>query len=583
MIKKYILSLLSVVFFVSTSQAKHIDVTEAMNIAKNFCTTSVAAKGYGVVPSDVTMKLSYAEKSILSDEDNVYVFNRSDNGFVIVSADDCAAPVLGYSMNETFDYDNSPCNVKAWLKYYSSQIDYAEANKLSFSGKTVSSASIVVSPLLNGVSYGGYTRNIVWNQGTPYNSKCPQDNNGRCVTGCAATAMAQVLTFYQWPVNGVGSHSYVWNGQTLSVDFSSTAYDWASIFSTEPSSYTLNSKFRNAIGTLMYHCGVSVNMSYSSAGSGASPYDIAPAMLAYFNYDKSIALLLHEYFSETDWENIMKKELDKGRPVLYSGYTKSDEGHIFVCDGYDSSDYFHINWGWGGSGNGYFLLTALDPSQQGIGGSTADLAFNYSQMAFVGIQKPVAGSKPNTQILSDGLPEIDKTISKGGNMNMINSLNKDTVFVTNLSADSVEMNMAYVLFDANGKEVYNEKFFDSDFWFNQPYSYKFYDCYVPFPSSLTDGSYKLYLDYKVTGESAWKNILIPYGKNNCYNVDVKGNSVHVYSATSTSIRSNHIVGKEYDNANKVIYNMNGIRQNSLQHGVNIIRQSDGSVKKVVVR
>ena len=322
----------------------------------------------------------------------LYVFNSStDNGgYLVVAADDVAIPVLGYADSGSFDPESMPDNMKAWLAGYSAEIAAAAkagvtSTVTSFSPLKADRADI--APLLK----------TLWNQDAPYNNLCPVRSGTRCPTGCVATAIAQVMKYHSWPEKGSGSFSYTDNGQTLSANFGATTYDWANMLDSYSGSYTTTQA--NAVATLMYHCGVASQMNYNPGGSGSNYLTASQALVKYFNYDKGLACLQRNFYPLSEWIGMIYDELAAGRPVPYSG-TNNTDGHAFVCDGYQSGDYFHINWGWGGMSDGYFLITALDPENQGIGGSAA--GYNQNQDMIVGMQRPVQGSTPRPIIYATG-------------------------------------------------------------------------------------------------------------------------------------------------------------------------------------
>ncbi len=296
----------------------------------------------------------------------IYMFSRgTDNGFIAVSADDMTVPLLGYSTTGTLPTSERelPDGMRYWLTTLAEQ---AALNSTSSTARRVRYASperAEIAPMTK-------TR---WNQDSPYNDKCPEISGTRCVTGCVATALAQVLRYYAYPAKGTGTHSYTWNGQDLSFDYASTAFDWDNMTDTYTDASSQTEK--DAVATLMYACGVSVDMNYGTGESGAVSRNIGNALIDNFGYDKGVRFLSRDYYTITEWENIVYENLKNFGPVLYGGNNNSG-GHEFVCDGYRNG-YFHFNWGWGGMSDGYFLLTALDPDSQGIGGSTS--GYNFDQ------------------------------------------------------------------------------------------------------------------------------------------------------------------------------------------------------------
>ena len=337
----------------------------------------------------------------LTEDDEVYVFCRPDGGYLVLPADDAAPAILGYADGGTFSADAMPPAMKWWLGEYARQLKHggmAPAQKAD---------RAPIAPLCS-------TR---WNQDAPYNNMCPTVGTQRSVTGCAATAMAQVMKYHNWPEKGTGSHSYTWNNTTLSMDFANTTFDWANMLDSYTGTSTAAQK--QAVAQLMYACGVSIDMDYSPSASGAPDFYIAAAMANYFGYDAGIRYYSRDYYGINDWNDLVYGQLAEYGPVQYSGQS-SEGGHSFVCDGYSSDGYFHINWGWGGMSDGYFLLSALDPGVQGIGGSTS--GFNYVQ-SFIGcVRKPVSGSKMYVNYMMESFEITQSSARLGSNINVTGSL-----------------------------------------------------------------------------------------------------------------------------------------------------------------
>ena len=330
-----------------------------------------------------------------------YVFDTR-SGYMVVSADDVAAPLLGYADEGSFDAANIPDNLRYWLESYASEIAWARDNGVEPARSRVSRADRApIAPLVN----------TQWNQGSPYNNYCPIYNGSRSVTGCVATAMAQVMKYYNYPAKGTGSHSYTTKTLKISqsMDFSSTSFRWTSMADSYGSFSSTSQK--NAVATLMHACGVSVDMDYTPNESGAPSMNVASALANYFGYDKGVRYLMRDYYGMAEWEELVYNQLVEFGPVQYSG-SNTSAGHSFVCDGYSSDGYFHFNWGWGGMSDGYFLLTALDPTSQGIGGSTA--GYNSGQDIIANVATSGEG-KMYEQMLIDGDFKIDTPqVQKGG-------------------------------------------------------------------------------------------------------------------------------------------------------------------------
>lgn len=337
-----------------------------------------------------------------------------------------------------------PDNMKAWLESYQSQIEWAIANGIDATPVKSAVKRDNITPLIQ-------TR---WDQGSPYNDLCPVYNESehtRCATGCVATAMAQIMKFHEWPVKGKGSNSYRCYNYTygidfgtLSMNFGDTTFDWANMTDRYNSSSTQEQK--DAVATLMYACGISVNMGYGPS-SGAQSTEPAWAFVNNFDYDKGTTYYLRDYFSGSEWEEMMYNELAARRPIMYDGVTDNREGHEFVCDGYRDG-YFHINWGWGGMSDGYFLLSALDPGVQGTGGATS--GFNFQQGATIGIQRPVNGSKDGAMLAATRAFYTDKETYRRNETFQIR--NREYVYLP--AKGQINVRLGLKLTDSEGKDRY---------------------------------------------------------------------------------------------------------------------------------
>lgn len=349
--------------------AEHVDPETARKVATTFLNNNGAKAGS---LTDLSKEAGFT---------NLYIFN-AEQGFVVMAADDCVKPILGYSLTGRFVTKDMPENISSWLQGYNEEIQYAiESNikstpivkqawtDLIDGSPRASKADPIVSPLIE-------TR---WNQGSPYNNLCPLKGSSRTLTGCVATAMAQIMNYWEYPATGIGSHSYVWNDQTLSANFGSTSYDWANMTNTYGSSSTQVQK--EAVATLMYHCGVSVDMNYGlsgSGGSGAVTSDVALALVVFFNYKNTAEYKDRSGYTNDDWIAMLKTEMDATprRPIQYRGRNADIGGHSFICDGYDSEDNFHFNWGWGGDCDGFYSIDEM----------TTGAPFTEKQGAIFGIE-----------------------------------------------------------------------------------------------------------------------------------------------------------------------------------------------------
>lgn len=299
-----------------------------------------------------------------TEDAGVYVFN-SESGFVIVSGDDSTVPVLGYSNEGPYVAENVPTDLKAMLKAY----DYAVKNVTRASNVSVHDA---VYPLIRSK----------WNQGNPFNQQCPLDEEKGelSVTGCAATAMAQVLNYHQYPAG----------------------YDWNNMKAIYTGKEDDTDKSAQAVAELMADCGEALFMEYSAEASNAYNFMITEALRINFNYDFSLDYIERSCFSAKAWDEIIYNELNMGRPVIYTGQSVSggnQGGHAFVIDGYDGNGYYHVNWGWGGFSDGYYLISILNPNVQGTGGNAGSSGYSFSQAAIIGVKPAVTSVEATTRLI----------------------------------------------------------------------------------------------------------------------------------------------------------------------------------------
>lgn len=310
-------------------------------------------------------------KNLRSDKTNnapYYAFNL-EQGYVIVSGDDEMTELVGYAENGFFDAENVPPQMQLWLDGYAEYVAAVQSGKAKARKILLSdSPSVVVEPLVT----------TKWNQDAPFNNFAPEytdDNNNtqRCATGCAATAMAQIMKFHNWPEQGVGHYSYEHQSfGTISSNFSEHVYDWTNMIDRYNNGEYSNVQ-ADAVALLMKDCGVSLNMNYGPV-SGASIYSYTPAFKNYFRY--SSRTVNRSGCETAEFTKIITDELQEGRPIIYCG-TGEDGGHAFMVDGYDTNYFLHVNWGWGGYSDGYFDMNYMDPAGLGIGGGSG--AFKWNQ------------------------------------------------------------------------------------------------------------------------------------------------------------------------------------------------------------
>jgi len=454
-----------------------------------------------------------------------YIFNVGNNGFVIVSGNDATKSILGYSSESAFSVNNIPANLQSWIDFYKSEIKYAidaglRSSVLDSTTTSALSSTDSVKPLLG---------NIKWDQDNPYNYLCPYNKNTgeHAETGCIATAMAQIMKYYNWPVTGTGSNKdkTAYYG-TLSVTFNKTKYNWSHML--DSYELTTTGVQDTAVATLMYHCGVAANMDYNIAengGSSAYLQDVGNALINNFGYSSNAQLYERNYFNSPQWDSLIKTELKAGRPIIYTGSTESIS-HAFLCDGYDTNDLFHINWGWGGYYNGYFELSALDYSSSGAN-KTID-GFSQSQTILAGIQKSGTTLSVNYQlgIYKDGMaslaPFFPVSIKDSVSFGVLNTgLNSFTgKFGIGLFKNGVYQSLLAAV-SSNALPNYYGYFDDNKLSFNISLN------------GLYDGSYQLYAVYMPADSSSWSIIKGTNNLNNYLNVVINNGTVTISGPVNT--------------------------------------------------
>jgi hypothetical protein len=502
--KKIIVLIFNLILLTNLLNAKHIDIATAKKVGEHFFKTqSEQTQSMVLLPTPVYIQTSAAEhaNASVTATPYFYVFNSAASGYVIVSADDNVYPVLGYSDESNFNPENMSPSVQKWLEEYKSQIRYIIDHNIAATPEITSAWD----NYLNGTSTAGpqdLTNAVTpmlavkWNQAPFVNDQCPFDAsyNKRTVTGCVATAMAQIMKFWGHPAKGSGFHSYNHSKfGTMSANFGTTTYNWSSM-----PNYVNSANA--TVASMMYQLAVSVNMNFGVAevgGSGAfvisshSPHRNTAeyAFKTYFGYRPTIQGIARENYTEANWITLLKNEISNGRPVLYAGFGNGG-GHAFVFDGFDNNNFFHVNWGWGGSYDGYFRVSALNPIGVGTGGGSG--GFNSGHQAIIGIQPQTNAQAPPTLNVNSNVNISTATLNYGSpfsvNANLVNSGTSNftgdycaAIFdLDNNFIDYVKILTGYTL---NSGFTYNNNLvFSADAMFN-----------------LLPGSYRIRIFYKPTG------------------------------------------------------------------------------------
>ena len=375
--------------------ADDVTAEQALQLAQDFVNNHQKAANGSRRAAGADLQLNAAGQV-----DGLYVFNvGNDGGFVIVSNDDATTPILGFSDSGSIDLDKIPSNMRAWLAGYADEIAWLQKN----GGKADTKANVLAKT--SSWSKGNPKVNIPiliytnWNQGEPYNNLCPEyATDKKSATGCVATAMAQVMYYYYQKGSWSSSQSssteipaYTDGYGQYHAALPVVTFDWANMllnYVNDDKTIRGTDAQKTAVATLMKYCGWGAKMDYNEESSSNTSKALF-ALKEYFGYNKTTTQCVsRSYYSYANWVDLIYSELSQDRPVFYSGQS-SGGGHAFVCDGYkyeDETDYFHINWGWGGLSDNYFVLSVLDPDQQGIGGSASLDGFHYGQEAIVGLQ-----------------------------------------------------------------------------------------------------------------------------------------------------------------------------------------------------
>jgi len=358
---KILLSLFAIFAFSAAILAKDVLRSQAEKVAVNFFFEKTDTFGHGINYLDINITESYKVG-------NAYYVINFDDGWVVVSANDVTTPVLGYNVTGSYPNENDQSdNFLSWMQHYADQMEYIKENNIIASNEVSSDWNKYMTnnskSLLNG------NRDVItplltntWNQDNPYNLLCPEDDagpGGHVYVGCVATAMSMIMHYWRYPNSGSGSHSYYYYPYgTINANFGAANYEWDGMCD----QLIYNNPWE--IAEIGFHAAVSINMMFSPDGSGAYSSDVPFALKNYFNYSPQTQHLTKYNYSTSVWEGYLQDELDNGHPLYYSGRSSSG-GHAFVCDAYEGMNYYHFNFGWSGSGNGFFTL-------QEVGGFNTD-------------------------------------------------------------------------------------------------------------------------------------------------------------------------------------------------------------------
>lgn len=513
--------------------ANPVGLNQAQQIASKFFSEAVANNKMRKAPANAQLKLVYKSHGKKAGTNLVYAFDRgSSSGYVIVAGDDRAPLVLGYADSGSFDLTRMPDNMRWWLSQYEQQMQYVidhPKSRLAPARKAVN----VVAPLLG---------EIAWNQEAPYNANCPfisyydedeeQTVSGKCPTGCVATALAQVMFYHQWPLESHGSVSYTTASlnEPVQADLNAT-YNWDLMLPTY-SGVEASDEQKAEVAKLMFNVGAALKSDYTPQGTGAFDIDVAPVLIRDFGYDPGVRYVARDYTAVADYEQGLINEIEAGRPVPYGGVTKKNEGHFFVLDGINEDGYYHVNWGWGGLSNGYFIISSLDPDEQGVGGSTSTFtSFKYHQLYIAGMQKPQEGTKKGWKFTMDDMEDIDDSYALGETVNttLYDGYNESSTY------DTLMCKFYWDLYDADGNIV-SQQFVKSD---TLALNYGFEKLKTSFviPEDIEDGQYTMRFEYTQADDdySAVHKVAVKHGANQYYKVNVEDGDVEITTASGMKL------------------------------------------------
>lgn len=345
--RKILLGILALFLLYPAVSAQQLSQQEAQQVASTFMSSGKAVNG------KENLKWVYSGGSPINPD--YFVFNANQgNGFVIVAADRRAPdPIFAYSFTGNFDAKQIPDPSKVILDSYSELI---QTIRLKGGNDRKTALRSAVSPALRATTQvGPLLGGIAWHQKSPFYNQCPIINGKQSITGCGATATGQLMRYHKWPLQGTGSYKGKGDGGSL-IDYSAATYNWDLILETYGPSATPEQV--NEVAKLMYHVGNAEDMNYGP-DSGTSAENIAAALVRNFGYADKIQRAYRVSYTDEEWFNLIKREIDLGRPIIYSG-SSTLYGHLFVCDGYDSNGKLHMNFGWNGYLNAFYSLKDID-------------------------------------------------------------------------------------------------------------------------------------------------------------------------------------------------------------------------------
>lgn len=547
---------------------------------------SIASKRLGLSMSTMATKAVNTAVKKVSESKQLAIYNSKGRGFVVIAKDDDFAPVLGYSDTD-YDTDVMPCGLKWWMSQVEKSLEVRKAH-----AQTYQPAVYASSTATNFITTS-------WNQQAPYNTLCPKIDGVAAPTGCIATAMAQIMYYYKYPALGKGEGSYTVTtseGNTkYECDINST-YEWAKM----KNKYLRPTDDKdNVVATLMRDAGAASRMNYQAAGSGTIEWYAAKGFAENFRYDSlAISCLQRDFYTDAEWMEMVRKEMEAKKPVLYCGSDEIDGGHAFLLDGIQSDGKVHVNWGWSGSGNGWYDINILQPKSYNGSALSSGNGFNIGQSMVLGFKKqetPSADEENISQWVTDGYSFY---ISN-------NELHVKLTNISNFSHRVFEGRLDIVLqgMGDNNSKLYTDPIFETDtetpyvdmlsgfnYGDNDHPEVDFNLSQDPELKNISAGTYKLFIGSKSTKEKAYQ-CLRSVGGTIMYTLAVAADGTMTLAKDGTSAISAVAVKHNISAPYTYIYNMQGqeVYKSKTQdfclddvpaHGVLIVKQGD-TTRKIV--
>jgi hypothetical protein len=452
-----------------------------------------------------------------------YVFNADRGGYVIVAGDDRAPAVLGYSDNGTFDNQDMPEAMQVMLDGYAAQLTALEQGAKPAPQLSMGRA---IKPLVKSE----------WSQNEPFNTLFPEvstdDYSGHAVVGCVATALAQVMYYWKWPAHPTRPIA-AYTSNYLQIDMpeltDEVVFNWDAMQNNYVTS-DIESDGAKAVATLSLYCAQALQMDFYGSSSGASSGSISSAAATYFDYDASAHLVSRTNYSAQDWADLLYSELVAGRPVIYSA-SKYTGGHAFICDGYDGNGMFHINWGWNGKSNGYFLLNVLNPDAQGTGSASGAYGYIMEQEAVVGFQPDKGGSSIFEISAFDVALNSCTSTRTGTNVAFMADVSGK---FQNNTPGAVDASFGWGLFDENGDFI--NRLYGSNIQGLSPGYFVVKDNQVlSFGAGKTSGTYRIMPMYSEFKQNNWRPCI--GAERNYIEVAIDGNQCTATGYGTAGIRA----------------------------------------------